>query len=357
MLWSNPSDGYLVEWQVGNCATHRVVRLKEIFSPLFPSERISMATFTQNPFALLGDDELPAAAAAPAVVAKKDTTVVKKAAAPATTATAGKQQDRPPRNEYARRGGFRGSAGAVGTTTEGMSVDVTYQCVTMLFPCDVVARVEEKDAAREDQHRRHAHRPRRGQRGGWSGHGRQMDRHSGLPRDSEKKVTQGWGQASEEDGTVANAAAVPVEGVEGEASSPVPVEEPEEVVKTLDDYLAEKAAQKLQIALPAPRKANEGTDGSKWKNTAPLERVDDDVFYAGDDKKKAQKEKIAAAALKQHVAITMKFNDEPKFASRGERGGRGGDRGGRGGSRGSNRGSRSYAPNVNDSKAFPILTK
>ncbi|KAG0325534.1 hypothetical protein BG000_001770, partial [Podila horticola] len=54
------------------------------------------------------------------------------------------------------------------------------------------------------------------------------------------------------------------------APSPEPVE-PEAPVKTLDDYLQEKAAKALKIALPATRAANAGADHSQWKNAKVLE--------------------------------------------------------------------------------------
>ncbi|CAG8434719.1 2220_t:CDS:10 [Funneliformis mosseae] len=57
-----------------------------------------------------------------------------------------------------------------------------------------------------------------------------------------------------------------------------PVHEPEEVVKTFDEYLAEKALKSLDISLPEARKPNEGTDDSQWKDAIPLEKEDEEDF-------------------------------------------------------------------------------
>ena len=110
--------------------------------------------------------------------------------------------------------------------------------------------------------------------------GRQLDRHSGQPRDSDRRVQQGWGHSatSEDDarkeGLLEGNEAEVGERPEEETTSPVtPVES--------DDYLAEQIATKAKIALPAPRKANEGADNSKWKNTVAFTRDDsEDVYYA-----------------------------------------------------------------------------
>lgn len=120
--------------------------------------------------------------------------------------------------------------------------------------------------------KRDARRPRRGTRGGWHGHGREFDRHSGTLPDSDKKIKKGWGEPGEPV-EVDAAAEQPVEG------SPVEeVKEPEEEVKTLEEYLAEKASLKARN-LPAPRKPNEGKEDPKWKNAVPLQRVEDEDIF------------------------------------------------------------------------------
>jgi plasminogen activator inhibitor 1 RNA-binding protein len=130
------------------------------------------------------------------------------------------------------------------------------------------------------EHRRDSARPRRGQRGGWHGRGRQFDRHSGSFRDSERRTNQGWGTKDPvpED--------VPIEGdapaVEDPTNAEASIEEQAEKVKTLDEYLAEKASLKPRN-LPAPRKANEGSDNSEWKNAKPLEKKEEseDFIFSG----------------------------------------------------------------------------
>ncbi|CAG8660511.1 1340_t:CDS:2, partial [Ambispora gerdemannii] len=52
----------------------------------------------------------------------------------------------------------------------------------------------------------------------------------------------------------------------------------EEVVKTLDEYLAEKKQKATSIALPEIRKPNEGVDDPKWKDAVPLQKEEEEDF-------------------------------------------------------------------------------
>lgn len=119
------------------------------------------------------------------------------------------------------------------------------------------------------------------------------------------------------------------EKAEEKAASAAP-EEPEEKVKTYDDFLAEKAAKQAALgALPAARQPNEGSRGS----ATPLKKGEDEeeVLFAGKEAK-AKKEK--ERKQKQIVEIDQRFQDNPR-GGRSDRGGRprgGGER--RGGSRG-----------------------
>lgn len=114
----------------------------------------------------------------------------------------------------------------------------------------------------------HHHGPRRGQRG-FRGRGRQFDRHSGTHPDSERKVAKAWGEPGTEEAVVDSNTPVDEKAADKVVEAePVEVEPP---VKTLEEYLAEKATI-TKHALPAPRKANEGEDGNKWKNAVPLVR-------------------------------------------------------------------------------------
>lgn len=66
---------------------------------------------------------------------------------------------------------------------------------------------------------------------------------------------------------------------EGEApKTPEAVEEPEDSEKTLDQYYAELANKALNISAKEVRKAGEGEDDSKWKNSTALEKDEDDFF-------------------------------------------------------------------------------
>lgn len=151
-------------------------------------------------------------------------------------------------------------------------------------------------------------------------------------------------------------------------ATPEPVE-PEEVVKTLDDYLAEKTAKSAKISLPEARTANAGADNSQWKNTQVLEIRETENFI------KMSKESVAKTRKgkkETKVLITdldFRFTEPardpaPRSAFRGGRGG--GDRGARGGGDRGARGARGGAPrrggprggdgvNVDDQELFPSL--
>ncbi|KAG0214179.1 hypothetical protein BGX33_002370 [Mortierella sp. NVP41] len=218
--------------------------------------------------------------------------------------------------------------------------------------------------------RSHGTRGARGGRGGRGGarHGG-FDRHSGTGIvDSEKK----------EHNRLGNATTAPFEGEkdaeetakESRAATPEPVE-PEVAVKTLDDYLQEKAAKSLKIALPEAREANAGTDGSKWKDTKVLEveETSDFIKMSKDSVAKTRKGKKETKVL--ITDIDLRFSEPAREPSprgafrggrggdRGGRGGRGGARGGRGGNASSNASSgprRSGASvNVDDTELFPSL--
>jgi len=154
--------------------------------------------------------------------------------------------------------------------------------------------------------------------------------------------------------------------------------EPEENIKTLDEYFAEKAAKPPSVSLPEVRKPNEGSDDSKWKDTIPLEEEEEEeAFIAGKEqshrlKNKNRKEKV-------FVGIEQRFTPRPGGGGTRGRGGRGGLGGGLGGGldsevirperpqRGSFRGTRSGGRvgrqsngigadvDVDDVEAFPSL--
>ena len=111
--------------------------------------------------------------------------------------------------------------------------------------------------------------------------------------DHEKQVAHGWGGntgnsewADEQAGEAiakADEAEDGQEKAEDAANGDAEAEptEPEQKVKTLDDYLAEQAEKKLQLGSDLKtRKANEGVS-KKWKEGTEFQRTDDEDFIAG----------------------------------------------------------------------------
>ncbi|KAI1316379.1 hypothetical protein EDD11_010021 [Mortierella claussenii] len=212
---------------------------------------------------------------------------------------------------------------------------------------------------------RGARAPRGGRHGG-------LDRHSGTGIvDSEKKENKRLGDPTES-------------SLEGEKDAELSAEtpaavaeptEPEAVVKTLDDYLAEKAAKALKLALPETRAPNAGTDDSQWKDTQVLEveETGDFIKMGKESVAKARKGKKESKVLVKDIEVRFteparEQSSAPRGAFRGgrggERGARGGDRGARGGARGGNAASaaprrgaapRGAAVNVDDQELFPSL--
>ncbi|KAF9966527.1 hypothetical protein BGZ70_002035 [Mortierella alpina] len=215
----------------------------------------------------------------------------------------------------------------------------------------------------------------RGGRGGIRGgrHGG-YDRHSGTGKvESENKENNRLGDPT----------AAPLEGekdaamaVESGAATPELVE-PEAVVKTLDDYLQERAAKALKIALPEARAANSGADNAQWKDAKVLEveETGDFIKMGKESVAKSRKGKKGSKVLITDIDVRYaepaREQSAPRSAFRGGGGGgRGSDRprgsrggGGGVGARGGNHagsGPRRNAPggsnvNVNDTELFPSL--
>lgn len=55
--------------------------------------------------------------------------------------------------------------------------------------------------------------------------------------------------------------------------------EAEEKVKTLEEYLAEKANKSLNVSLPEARKANEGSDDNKWENAVAFVKEEEPDYF------------------------------------------------------------------------------
>ncbi|KAF9182598.1 hypothetical protein BGZ51_004651 [Haplosporangium sp. Z 767] len=210
----------------------------------------------------------------------------------------------------------------------------------------------------------HGFRAPRGGRGGRHGG---YDRHSGTGIvDSEKKEANRLGDATTAPFEGERDAALAAEESAATAFEPA---EPEPAVKTLDEYLQEKAAKSLNIALPEARAANAGADNSKWKDTKVLEVGDsgDFIKMGKDSVAKTRKGKKETKVLITDIEVRYSEparEQSPRTAFRGGRGGRGGSRGGdrtpRGGDRGGHHAS--FGPrsggtsvNVDDTELFPSL--
>ncbi|KAJ2157004.1 hypothetical protein GGF46_004801 [Coemansia sp. RSA 552] len=239
------------------------------------------------------------------------------------------ETERVSRNQYPKRGGFRGGAVA----REPRAVDQTFE--------------------RESRGRQGAARGGRSGSAAPRGRGRQFDRHSatGLV-DSAKKEKQGWlGSADDLPEDEAKAAAEAKKDQDGVATPAENEEaaEPEEVVKSLDAYLNERNANSVDAKKHQLRKANEGVDKSQLKQGVELVNKEEEFFPAQATRKvRKQKER----QVKATVNIEQRFNDQ-SFGGRGAfRGGRGGARpGGRGGAPSG----RQQRVNLNDQSAFPSL--
>ncbi|KAL5604743.1 hypothetical protein BROUX41_001912 [Berkeleyomyces rouxiae] len=282
-----------------------------------------MSVVSKNPFDLLGDGDSPAPAAAPA---KKE--------APASAAPA-----RRGGNEAAFRDKNAGRENNRGKTTEESG----------------------------------ARRTRGGARGGrGSRFPRQMDdRHSkSVGGPGEKQADKAWGAIegnAELKDEIAGEEIAAADKTEEEATEEA---EPEEKVKSFDDFLAEKAEKKLALGESLSlRQANEGSKtNKKWETAKQVVNEEADYFTPGTGKAVRQRER----KVKQTIDIEPRFVEaERPSRSEGGRGGRGGFRGeGRGEGRGARgnagprggarnnagpRGPKQTTINTSDESAFPSL--
>ncbi|KAJ2899609.1 hypothetical protein IWW38_000911 [Coemansia aciculifera] len=300
-----------------------------------------MSVVSTNPFALLPDDAADSFVnVVPSKAAPKQAAPVKKTVAPAAErATPSERASRG--TGYASRGGPRRTVATTRAPTDN---------APLYHP-------EERDQ-RSSRPPGGAHQGQRG-RGSARGRGRQFDRHSatGLV-DSEKKEKQGW-LGDEKDLVVDGAAATEAakkDGQEGGASAPVVEEEPEEVIKTLDDYMKERQSASVDPKRTL-RKANEArVDQSQLKGQVALNKDDED-FFAPVVAQKSRKQKVRKE--KVFVDIEQRFADDSsrRGAFRGApRGGNAAGPQNRGGRGGPGAGSRSAnRVNINDEQAFPSL--
>ncbi|CDH58499.1 hypothetical protein RO3G_16296 [Lichtheimia corymbifera JMRC:FSU:9682] len=194
---------------------------------------------------------------------------------------------------------------------------------------------------------------RGGRQNGRPQRGRQFDRHSGTGiADSEKKEKQGWGHPETAEAEAAKDSLSPKDPAAEEAAA-AEAAEAEEKVKTLEEYLAEKANKSLKVSLPEARKANEGSDDKKWENAVAFVKEDEPEYFATNkDASKPKKSAEKPRKEKVVVEIEQRFVEKPRGGFRGER--RGGERRGRGNGR---RGAKNNGPavNIQDAAAFPSL--
>ena len=144
----------------------------------------------------------------------------------------------------------------------------------------------------------------------------------------------GWGAAEAEEAPKAG-------GFGGEAAAEEEAE-PEEVQKTYEQYLAEKAEQALNFG----KKEGRAVTAETLEGKAFVRDAVDDFFsgkvrdWLGVDMTNSSQEKTAAGKArgpkkeKVFIEVDGQFAAPPRSGRGGDRGGRGGDRGGRGGGRG-----------------------
>lgn len=355
-----------------------------------------MSVVSKNPFDLLGDDGESSPAPAPAKAAPKKTEApapakaVPGSAQPKDTAGSGRRG----RGGYPGRGGPRnvyreenGARQAGDATAEGFETPAGFDGERIPNP--------RKGAHVRDAHTKgpRGNRPARNYTSGGhtpsgtgstrgprtpasGGERRQFERRSGTLPDSQKKVEAGWG-ADEgnaeltaeveglKDAVAEENAETPAAEAEGETAAAEP-EEPEEVQKSLDEYLAERASNALALGKKEARQVNsDSVEGKAFVREAI------DEFFSGKEKTTAAKTK-APKKEKVFIEVDGTFaspaNSRPPrpTGERGGRGGRGGFRGDARGARGGARGGRGSAPrgraagssapiNANDESAFPAL--
>jgi plasminogen activator inhibitor 1 RNA-binding protein len=199
-------------------------------------------------------------------------------------------------------------------------------------------------------HRNKHGQSKHGKQGGGSGEGRgrEFDRHSGSYRDTEKRAEKGWGDVLESgEEAVKNVDNVVEKADEQEQGA----KQPEVQLVTFEEYLAEKKKQaSVTNSASPPRKANEGVDESKWKNTKVFVRPDEELGLFGGGKSKASSNQKGEPKLKGRekvfVEIEQKFNALPSKSH---------DNYGKGQNR-RNSNKKNNVGFVYDAKDFPVLT-
>ncbi|CAO3619340.1 unnamed protein product [Mucor hiemalis] len=211
-----------------------------------------------------------------------------------------------------------------------------------------------KDAARTAKGTNAKRQGGRQQKEGRPQRGRQFDRHSGTGIvDTEKKINKGWGKAETAEAEAAKDTLSPADPDAAEQESAAPVEE-EEQVKTLEEYLAEKANKALKVSLPEARKANDA-DEAAFKGTVAFAKEDFEEFYVSKESKSSKKTTEKTRKEKVFVDIEQRFQEKarPEFKKNDRRGGRGGNKNNNG--RRAPKANNGPAVNLQDASAFPTL--
>ncbi|CAO3692250.1 unnamed protein product [Rhizopus stolonifer] len=209
------------------------------------------------------------------------------------------------------------------------------------------SKVKEAAAKGEKKPRRSPNKDERPTKDGRPRRGRQFDRHSGTGIvDSEKRVNQGWGKPGKSEAEGAKDTLNPADPDAPEQEAAAAPVEAEEVVKTLDEYLAEKANKALNVTLPEARKVDDSVFEGAVVHTK--EEVQD--FYVSIKETKTKKTTEKSRKEKVLVDIEQRFQEKPRndFRKNERRGGN------------NNKGrktNKSNFANVNlqDAAAFPSL--
>ncbi|KAG1439850.1 hypothetical protein G6F56_012145 [Rhizopus delemar] len=160
------------------------------------------------------------------------------------------------------------------------------------------------------------------------------------------KVNKGWGKPGKSEAEGAKDTLNPADPDAPEQEAAAAPVEPEEVVKTLDEYLAEKANKTLNVALPEARKVDDSAFEGSVVHTKEV--VQD--FYVSNKETKTKKTTEKTRKEKVLVDIEQRFQEKPRNDFRKN------DR--RDNKNNKNRKSnKSNAPSVNlqDAAAFPSL--
>ncbi|KAI8371265.1 hypothetical protein EDC96DRAFT_563575 [Choanephora cucurbitarum] len=185
--------------------------------------------------------------------------------------------------------------------------------------------------------------------------GRQFDRHSGTGIvDTPKKINKGWGKAGSSEVEATKDTLNPADPDAPEQEVAAPVEE-EEKVKTLDEYLAEKANKSLKVALPEARKANDA-DSAAFEGTVAFAKEEFEEFYVSKESKSVKKTTEKIRKEKVVVDIEQRFAEKarPEFRKN-ERRGRGNNNNNSKARRGPKNTASGAAINLQDVAAFPTL--